>query len=242
MTDPSTPTPTPVRRRWPVRWLRHRYLRRALLVLVPLSLAAAGATVASVSWVDRAARAHLYDERTVPPAPVALVLGTLVQPDGTPSSFLTARLALAQRLYAAGRVRVLLVSGDNSRPDYSEPDVMKAWLVAHGVPARQVVADYAGLDTYDSCARAKLIFGVDRAIVVTQAFHLARAVSLCRHLGIDATGVADSSVRGDRLTWYRGVLREDLACVKAVWDLTLRRDPVFLGPREHGVQDALATG
>src|SRR5207302_191038 len=143
-----------------------------------------------------------------PAAPVALVLGALVSPDGTPSDFLVARLALAQRLYATGKVKVLLVSGDHSRPDYDEPDTMRTWLVSHGVPARKVVVDYAGFDTYDSCARANRIFGVHRAIVVTQTYHLDRSVSLCRALGIDADGVGDASVRGEWFSWWRASLRE----------------------------------
>jgi len=118
------------------------------------------------------------------------VLGAQVYPGNIPSPFLAARLSLAKQLYDAGTVRVILVSGDHSRPDYDEPDGMKKWLTDRGVPAAKVVTDYAGFDTYDSCARAKLIFGVTRAIVVTQSYHIERAVSLCRHLGIDADGWA----------------------------------------------------
>jgi vancomycin permeability regulator SanA len=192
--------------------------------------------------VGRGARGHLYSATDVPPAPVALVLGALVRPDGTPSSFLTARLELARRLFDAGKVRVLLVSGDHTRPDYDEPGTMRDWLVAHGVPARRVVVDYAGVDTYDSCARANRIFGVRQAIVVTQTYHLDRAVTLCRHLGIDATGVGDDSVRDRWFSWWRASLRERGACVKAVVDLATGRDPEFLGPSENGVRDALRSG
>jgi vancomycin permeability regulator SanA len=102
-----------------------------------------------------------------------------------------------------------------------------------------VVLDYAGFDTYDSCARARRIFGVRQAIVVTQGFHITRAVTLCRHLGIDASGVGDESVRFETAIWYRGVIREDGACVKAVWDMATGRDPVYLGRHETGVEDAL---
>jgi vancomycin permeability regulator SanA len=196
--------------------------------------------VGSVLYVDRAARGHVYAVGTVPAAPVVLVLGAKVyEPGDQPSPFLAARLELARQLYVAGTVKVILVSGDNSRPDYNEPGGMVRWLTDHGVPAAKVVADYAGFDTYDSCARAKLIFGVTRLIVVTQTYHIQRAVSLCRHLGIDADGVGDDSVRDRRVSWNKAAIRERGACVKAVWDLTLRRDPVFLGPHETGVEDAL---
>jgi vancomycin permeability regulator SanA len=200
-------------------------------------------TVPASAWyLGRAARGHLYSAADVPPAPVALVLGALVHPDGTPSAFLTARLELAKRLYDTGKVRVLLVSGDHSRPDYDEPDTMRNWLVAHGVPAHRVVVDYAGFDTYDSCARAERIFGVRQAVVVTQTYHLDRAVALCRHLGIDASGVGDVSVRDRWFDWWRASVRERGAGVKAVYDMATGRDPRLLGPPENGVRDALRSG
>jgi vancomycin permeability regulator SanA len=213
-----------------------------LLSVTILAVLGTVTVLGSVWYVDRGARGHLYSAADVPPTDVALVLGALVDPDGTPSAFLTARLALAKRLYDTGKVRVLLVSGDHSRPDYDEPDTMRDWLVAHGVPASRVVVDYAGVDTYDSCARANRIFGVHQAVVVTQTYHLDRAVTLCRHLGVDATGVGDDSVRGRRFSWWRATAREQGACVKAVFDMATGRDPKFLGPPENGVRAALRSG
>jgi vancomycin permeability regulator SanA len=165
-----------------------------------------------------------------------------VAADGTPSPFLAGRLELARRLFDAGKVRAILVSGDNMNADYNEPDGMRRWLVDRGVPAGKVVLDYAGFDTYDSCARAKRIFGVDRATVVTQSFHLPRAVSLCRHLGIDANGVGDDTAKRYGRTWRISSMREYGACVKATVDVLSRRDPVHLGRHETGVEDALRNG
>jgi vancomycin permeability regulator SanA len=119
---------------------------------------------------------------------------------------------------------------------------MRDWLVAHGVPARRVVVDQAGFDTYDSCARAVRIFGVRRAVVVTQTYHLDRAVALCRHLGMDAVGVGDDSVRGRWFSWWRAWAREQGACVKAVLNMATGRDPRTLGPPQDGVRDALRSG
>lgn len=203
--------------------------------MLTASLAVAG----SVSWVRIGVRGHVYQIDTVPAAPVAIVLGAQVNRDGSPSTFLAARLEVARQLFADGRVRAVLVSGDNSRAEYNEPDVMRDWLVAKGVPAEKVVADYAGFDTYDSCLRARRIFGVREAIVVTQTFHLARAVTLCRHVGVDAVGVGDDSVRRYRLAWRRGELREYPAAVKAAFDALTRRNPASLGPYEHSVDDAV---
>jgi vancomycin permeability regulator SanA len=152
---------------------------------------------------------------------------------------LAARLELARRLLAAGKARVLLVSGDHMNWDYDEPNAMRTWLLAHGVPDEKIVRDHAGFDTYDSCARAKRIFGVEQAIVVTQTYHLPRAVMLCRRLGLNATGVGDETVKQFRTPWLISSTREHGACVKAVADVISDRDPVHLGRHETGVDDAL---
>jgi vancomycin permeability regulator SanA len=216
-----------------------RWSRRLLLIGVVGALLASAAVVGSVWWVRDEAADHVYAEQDVPAAPVALVLGAKVDPGGTPSPFLAARLDIARRLLVAGKVRVILVSGDNMHVDYDEPEAMRRWLVEHQVPDDQIVLDYAGFDTYDSCARAKRIFGVEQAIVVTQSFHIARAVTVCRRQGIDATGVGDDTVRIYTGPWRAGSIREHGACVKAVFDVVTGRDPVHLGPHETGVEDAL---
>ena len=201
----------------------------------------AGPTIFGCEWWMRArSEGHIYSAQDVPAAPVALVLGTQVYEGGEPSAFLVGRLEIAQRLYATGKVRALLVSGDHMNWDYDEPGTMRAWLVEHGVPANRVVLDHAGFDTYDSCARARRIFGVTRAIVVTQSYHLPRAVALCRHFGVDATGVGDETVKRFRLPWLISATREHGASVKAVLEVVTGRDPVHLGPYETGVDEALA--
>ncbi|MFF0316917.1 vancomycin high temperature exclusion protein [Micromonospora sp. NPDC005252] len=223
------------------RWCtaHRRFVRRTSFVLVVGAVVLAGGTVASVSWVRGESEGHLYSEADVPAAPVALVLGTKVDADGTPSPVLAARLEIARRLLDAGLVSAILVSGDNMNADYNEPEAMLRWLVDRGVPARKVVLDYAGFDTYDSCARARQIFGVQRATVVTQSFHLPRAVALCRRLGIDAQGVGDDSAKRYSRTWRFGSLRENGACLKAAVDVLSGREPAHLGRRETGVDDAL---
>jgi vancomycin permeability regulator SanA len=205
-------------------------------------LGAAGATAvvaASVAFVRTTAAGHLFSEEDVPPAPVALVLGARVYPDGTPSSFLAARLDVARRLYLAGTVQVLLVSGDNLAPEYNEPEAMRRYLIAAGVPADRIVTDHAGFDTYDSCVRAKRVFGVSELIVVTQSYHLPRAVATARRVGLAANGVGDDSCRLLRRAWRRGVVRDQLACVKTVLDLARSRVPA-LGPADLGISRALA--
>nr|WP_239099179.1 ElyC/SanA/YdcF family protein [Micromonospora andamanensis] len=227
-----------VRDRGRGRWLRRTLLAGGLGVVMLMT-----GVLASVSWIRSGAEGRTHPVATVPETPVALVLGTRVQPDGTPAPFLTARLEIARELYATGKVQAILVSGDNMRHEYNEPEAMQRWLVEQGVPADKVVLDHAGFDTYDSCARAKRIFGVERATVVTQQFHLARAVTVCRHLGIDAYGVGDETARElSHRTWRISSVREYGAGLKAALDVLSGRDPVHLGDRETGVDDALRAG
>jgi vancomycin permeability regulator SanA len=174
----------------------------------------------------------------VPSTPVALVLGSL-ETDGRPSAFLQARLDVARELYARGKVRAILVSGDNSRPDYDEPTAGREYLVARGVPAGSIALDYAGFDTYDSCVRAHRIFGVTRLTVVTQDYHLPRAVALCRSVGVDAVG-AGTDAHQSSFYGFVAEKRELFANVKAALDTATGRDPVFLGPPEESVRAALA--
>lgn len=230
--EPAAPVVAP-RRRW------RRVARRLLIVAVAGVLGVVLFVAGSTIWVRSGADGMLFTEQTVPASPVALVLGAQVYADGTPSAFLEARLDLARRLLESGKVKVLLVSGDNMHHEYDEPTAMRAWLMAHGVPERKIVRDYAGFDTYDSCARAKRVFGVTRVTVVTQSYHIARAVMVCRHIGLDAVGVGDESVSRFKGPWRSNARREYGACVKVVYDVGTGRDPVYLGQHETGVEDAL---
>lgn len=176
---------------------------------------------------------------SVPYEPVAIVFGANVAA-GQPSPYLARRLDVALDLYRRGKVTVILVTGDNSRPDYDEPTVMRTYLVDRGVPAERIVRDFAGFDTWASCARAKKIFGVDHATLVTQDFHLPRALLLCRAAGIDAYGVADTgeSAAGESELLYDDA-REVLAGIKAWGQAVIKPEPV-LGKKESGVATALA--
>jgi vancomycin permeability regulator SanA len=109
---------------------------------------------------------------------------------------LNVRLKVAAELYRTGKVKRLLVSGDNQTTSYSEPDAMRRALVTdYGVPAADVYADYAGRRTYDTCIRARKLWGIEKALLVSQDFHLPRAVWTCRMLGIESVGVSASLQR-----------------------------------------------
>ena len=102
--------------------------------------------------------------------------------------------------------------------------VMRNYLIKAGVPAERVIADPGGFDTYQSCLRARKIYGLSRLLMVTQSYHLPRAVATCRALGVDAIGVGDDSARQYRVSWLRGAIRDQLACVKTIVDLGTGRD------------------
>lgn len=172
-------------------------------------------------------------------APVAIVLGAAVYPSGEPSPWLRYRLDIAARLYRSGRVEAILVSGDNGRENYNEPVAMRRYLVAAGIPAEAIALDYAGFDTYDTCVRARRIFGIERALLVTQDFHEPRAVAICRSVGLDVDGVGDSRAHSDRIGWTVSWVRERAAAIKAVVDVVSRRDPT-LGRQETSVKEAVA--
>lgn len=217
-----------------------RLRRRAASAAAGAFALAAAAIGGSALWTHLAASGHLYSAADAPATPVALVLGAGVQADGRPTPFLAARLDVARDLYRDGRARVLIVSGGQDLPGYDEPGAMRDYLVARGVPAAHVLVDDLGHNTYASCSRARRVYGVDRLLVVSQTYHLPRALAVCRTLGLDAAGVGDDTMRRHQGVWRAGVLREYAANVKAVIDVT-RRD-LALEPRRDDVERALAVG
>ncbi len=140
--------------------------------------------------LDRFAAPYIADDPTrLPNIDVALVLGaTPIGPEGGPNRYFEYRLDAVAALWRAGKAKYLLVSGDNRRPDYDEPTAMRDGLIKRGVPAEAIYRDFAGLRTRDSILRAGSIFGQKRLIVVSQRFHLSRAIFLAREEGIEAWG------------------------------------------------------
>jgi SanA protein len=197
-----------------------------LVAALPVALVAVANAVVAVSARGDTAGSL----EAVPHAQAALVLGAQVKPDGTPSAMLADRIEAAAELYRAGKVDKLLLSGDHGRWGYDEVGAMRRELLARGIPARDLFTDHAGFDTWDSAQRARRVFGVESAIVVTQRFHLGRALYAAHRAGLDATGYA-----ADRRSYGRVLgrlrLREALARVKVVADAVTGADPRFLGPQ-----------
>ncbi|WP_269540104.1 SanA/YdcF family protein [Cerasicoccus fimbriatus] len=165
----------------------------------------------------------------VQPSEVALVLGTSPElSDGRPNLYFEHRMDAAAELYHAGKVERLLVSGSNPNHFYDESTAMKLALIKRGVPKDNIARDYAGFRTLDSVVRAKEIFGCDEVIIVSQPFHIERAIYIAEHHGLEATGFAAQDV--SYAVGFKTQVREQLARVKAVLDIhVLNTEPKFLG-------------
>jgi vancomycin permeability regulator SanA len=177
-------------------------------------------------------QSRTYLPETVPQAPAALVLGAGLNRDGTPGLVLQDRVRSAADLYFSGKVEKILMSGDNSSEFYDEPGAMKHFALELGVPEEDITLDFAGRRTYDSCYRAKAIFGLDRLIVVTQAYHLPRALFLCNAFDLEADGIPADDANYRRSSYTFWWVREILASVNAYWDVYISHPLPVLGQPE----------
>lgn len=187
---------------------KHQAVKRILITLLLMVLVAvavvAVANLATVATTRDQVRtvATAADELAGNPADAVVVLGASVYPDGTPSDILADRLEVAVDLYKAGAAKAIICSGDNRTSHYNESDAMKAYCVSLGVPSEDVYVDHAGNTTYESLYRARHLFGAQRIIVATQAYHLYRALFAADQLGMEAWGVAtDKGAYDDQLKY-----------------------------------------
>jgi vancomycin permeability regulator SanA len=175
---------------------------------------------------------RIYQKENVPHERVAIVFGAGLRRDGTPTPILRDRVETAAELFFSGKVEKMLMSGDNRFMNYNEPESMRRYALSLGVPDDAIVLDYAGRRTYDTCYRAKAIFGVKDALLVTQQFHLPRALFLCNALGVKAYGVEAKNRQywgGSLLIWN---VREQLATVGAFLDVYVNNPLPVLGKPE----------
>jgi len=200
------------------------------LLLLPV-LAASGVAIAN-GWVLHSARPYIItNAASLPVNDVALVLGTSkVNADGVSENpFFRGRMNTAARLFHEGKVRHLLVSGDNAHPSYDEPTWMRNALIARGVPASAITRDYAGFRTLDSMARASKVFGLQRFTIVTDDFHIARSIFLARSYGLDVVGFPSEHVP---YWWSKKVRTRELASrtVAFLEVYLLHTQPRYFGP------------
>lgn len=171
----------------------------------------------------------IYQKENAPGERVAVVFGAGLRRDGTPTAILRDRVETAADLFFQGKVEKILMSGDNRFIEYNEPGAMRQYALVLGVPDDAIVLDYAGRRTYDTCYRAKAIFGVQKALLVTQKFHLPRALFLCNALGLEAAGVEARNRRywpSSLLIWN---IREQLATIGAFLDVYISNPLPVLG-------------
>ncbi|MBN1963626.1 MAG: YdcF family protein [Anaerolineae bacterium] len=186
----------------------------ALIVLIPLLLR---------ELVANRYTPRIYtDEADVSDGRVAIVFGAAVR-NGYPSTMLRDRLDAAIQLFRDGRVDHLLMSGDGRESSYDEPEVMARYAVANGVPEAAITLDRLGLRTYDTCYRARDVYHARQVVLVTQEYHLPRALFTCELLGLDAVGFSADQRTYRNATWYD--FRELLALPVAAWDVLMRPVP-----------------
>jgi SanA protein len=204
------------------------FLKLLLILIVLGLLVLAGSRLLTGLY----ARGKVYSATEVPVRRVAIVFGAGLWRNGLPTPVLADRVTAAANLYFAGKVEKLLMSGDNRFVDYNEPEAMRQLALSLGVPDQAIVLDYAGRRTYDTCYRAKAIFRVDQAILVTQPFHMPRAIYLCNRLGVDSIGVeSDQRVyRKSSLLYWN--FRELFATASALWDVNIGHPIPVLGKQE----------
>ena len=201
-------------------------LIKPLLVLLVLGLLVLVVPRLVTGWY---ARGRIYTLPAAPRRRVAIVFGAGLWRNGSPTPVLADRVTAAANLYFAGKVEKILMSGDNRFVNYNEPEAMRQLALSLGVPNEAIVLDYAGRRSYDTCYRAKVIFKVDQAILVTQAFHMPRVLYLCNHLGVDSIGVeSDLSIYRKSSVLYWNA-RELPANTAALWDLYIGHPVPVLG-------------
>lgn len=211
---------------------KHKGFKRTLMILIALGILGGSIVFGGSAFVKYGMKQYIYEETQIaeiPKADCILVLGAGLKPDGTPNFMLKDRLDRALNLYRAGVSDRLLMSGDHGREQYDEVNAMKKYAMDAGVPSDRIFLDHAGFSTYESMYRAGEIFEVKSTVVVTQRYHLYRALYSARQRGIEAYGVpAEDVVYGGQ--WVRD-FRENFARAKDVVYNIFQQKPTYLGEK-----------
>ena len=198
-----------------------RHFRRGLLATLALIIIAGGVAVAMILDVQLRHVDKLYSSiDNAKQAPTAIVLGASVKSDGEPSAALRDRLLVGIALYERGLVQDILITGDDGAFHIDEIKTMREFLLSHSIPSEHIREDGHGYRTYESCKRAHEIFGIKQAIVVTQRFHIGRALYLCNELGIDTNGVSSDLATYEKIVQF--TIRDAGASLKAWWDVNIK--------------------
>lgn len=205
--------------------------RKPLYITLIIAILCIISLIVCDQTIKKGTAAQIYNEViTIPQNNVGLLLGTSPKlKNGNNNLYFDYRILAAVELYKAGKIKYILISGDNHREDYNEPEEMKKALILKGVPEKSIYLDYAGFRTLDSVVRAKEVFGQSRLTIISQRFHNERAIYLAEKNGMDAIGYNAKDVNT-----YAGLktnIRELLARVKMFIDLAIAKQPHFLGEK-----------
>ena len=219
--------------------MKKRFKQIAVYLVLTMILGCSGVLIIN-NYVESVGATYILSPNDVSKADAILVLGAYVFPSGTVSTMLNDRLTVGYELYEQGKAPKLLVSGDHGQKDYDEVNSMKNFLKNKGVPGQNVFMDHAGFSTYESLYRARDIFMVKKVIIVTQEYHLKRAVFVARELGLEAYGVASDKRE------YRGMAINNLREIAArnkdfIWAKLIKPEPTFLGESIPVFGDGKAT-
>ena len=208
---------------------KYKWLKRGILALFCLGITGTAVVFGLSSYIKKETAEKIITAEEATDADCILVLGCGVREDGSPSLMLRDRLEKGIELYEAGTAPKLLMSGDHGRKDYDEVNLMKSYAMGKGVPSEDIFMDHAGFSTYDSMYRARDIFCAEKVIVVSQEYHLYRALYLAEKLGLEAYGVPaqDVTYRGQA---YRE-FREMLARTKDLCTAVIQPKPKYLGEK-----------
>jgi SanA protein len=199
-----------------------------ILILIILSLV-------SILWanstINKQTESRIYfDTDSIPENNVGLLLGTSkFLRNGNSNQYFENRISATIQLYKAGKIKNVVISGDNSKKDYNEPEDMKNELIKRGIPEDRIYLDFAGFRTYDSVFRMKEIFGQDRFTIISQEFHNQRAVYIASALKLNAIGFNAKDVNA--YNGFKTKIREKFARVKMFIDLIFDKKPKFLGDK-----------
>lgn len=218
-----------------------KWIKRGLIALLIIVVIAGSIIIGINHYVKSTGSRYITGSAQLPKVDAILVLGAYVLPDGTVSTMLNDRLTEAYELYKLDKADKIVVSGDHGRKDYDEVNAMKKYLIDKGIPEQNIFMDHAGFSTYESMYRARDIFQVKKVIIVTQEYHLMRAVFIARELGLEAYGfTSDLHDYGEVMTMYQ--LREVAARNKDFFMAKLiKPKPTFLGDTIPVTGDGRAT-
>jgi vancomycin permeability regulator SanA len=220
----------------PFRWVFSFLVGKIIGTILGLAILV---TLGLFGFVQSVGNSKVAAFENIQPTDVAIVLGAGLRSDGKPTTYLAARLEGAKALYDAGKVKAILVSGDGIHSNHNEPQAMADYLADRGVSRDVIVRDFAGLHTYDTCKRAVQIFGVKKAVVVSQNYHVPRAVFSCLNAGIEVQGLGVSDDNSNVILLAEYKIREIFSSDQAAIDAFFQKKAEIEGSYEGTIDQIL---